>query len=396
MTNPRPARLFLRALRLPLTLAWCLLLMPTFSPAQSSPAPEIIGYVFPNLPGGRALTAADINPAQLTRINYAFALIQDGRVVEGSPNDAANLAVLTSLRTDHPALKILVSVGGWTGSGGFSDAALTPASRSLFVDSALAFLNRYQLDGLDIDWEYPGLPGAGNPNRPQDGANLNLLLRELRARFDAQTAQPHKHLLLTLAAGSSEQYLAHTQLAVAQRFLDTVNLMAYDFYEPSAATSLTGNHAPLFADPADPRHASSDAAVQAFEKAGVPASKLVLGVPFYGHLWGNVPPENHGLFQTGSPAPGVHSGYPDIQTMLQNGFTRYWDNAAQVPYAYSETARQFVSYEDPESLQRKCAYIQKQHLAGIMFWQYLSDPSGVLLTTIGNALHPPPAASVHP
>ena len=358
--------------------------------------PVIIAYVFPNLPGDRPLTATDVDPTKLTRINYAFALIKDGRMVEGSPNDAANLALLGSLRACNPQLEVLVSVGGWLGSGGFSDASLTPASRATFIDSALAFLTRYHLDGLDIDWEYPGQPGAGNPNRPEDAANFTALLRELRARFDAQPSRPSaptpRHLLLTIAAGSSTQYISHTELGEAQKYLDQVNLMAYDFYEPGPTPASTGNHAPLFADPADPQHASSAAMVQLFLQAGVPASKLVLGVPFYGHLWGNVSPTNHGLFQPGVAVPDVHTGYVDVTaTLLQHGFIRYWDNASKVPYAYNPDARQFVSYEDPESLRAKCVYLRENHLGGIMFWQYFADPSGTLLNTIHTALQATPA-----
>ncbi len=370
------------------------MMLPKVTVAQGAGRPVIIAYVFPNLPGDRRLTAGDVNPAQLTRINYAFALIKDGRMVEGSANDAANLATLRSLKAQNPRLELLVSVGGWLGSGGFSDAALTPASRATFIDSALAFLARYNLDGLDIDWEYPGLPGAGNPNRPEDTANFTALLRELRARFDAiPPTSTRKHLLLTIAAGASSLYVRNTQLGEAQRYLDQVNLMAYDFYEAGPTPAPTGNHAPLFPDPADPQHASAADTVRAFEQAGVPASKLVLGVPFYGHAWGNVAPTNHGLFQPGIAVPSLHTSYPEITDLLQHGFTRYWDAASEVPYAYSVSARQFISYEDPASLRKKCAYIRDQHFAGIMFWQYFADTSGTLLNTIGTELH---ATPTHP
>lgn len=364
--------------------------------AQAVTRPEIIAYVFPNLPGDQTLLPGSVDASLLTRINYAFALIANGRMVEGSSNDATNLAVLRELRIAHPDLKVLISVGGWLGSGGFSDAALTPASRQRFVDSAVEFLNHYDLDGLDIDWEYPGQSGAGNKFRPEDATNFTLLLHDLRTRFDAQAALTHNPLLLTIAAGASIQFLEHTRMGEAQRYLDTINLMAYDFYEAGSGTSPTGNHAALFPDPADPQHASGAEAVRAFEQAGVPAAKIVLGVPFYGHVWSNVPATNNGLFQKGSAAPGVHAGYPDVQRMLVSGFTRYWDPASQVPFAYNATTRQFVSYEDPESLQRKCDFIRQQHLGGIMFWQYFADPTDSLLATIHQALYPTSSAGSRP
>lgn len=349
--------------------------------------PQIIAYVFPNLPDGRPIVPADIDASQLTRINYAFALIKDGQVVEGTPQDAGNLAVLRSLRSSHPSLQLLVSLGGWLGSDGFSDAVLTDASRRRLVDSAVAFVKKYDLDGLDLDWEYPGVAGATTHFRPEDGANFLLLLQDLRTRFQALPRPVGRPLLLSIAAGSSAEYIAHSPLGEEQRYLDSVNLMAYDFTEPGERTRPTGNHAPLFPDPHDPAHASAATSVQAFLAAGVPASKLVLGVPFYGHLWANVDPTNHGLFQPGvAPAQPVATGYPDVLKMLQNGFTRYWDAASQVAYAYNNSTHQFLSYEDPESLRYKCDYVQKQGLGGIMFWQYFSDPSGTLLHTISSCL----------
>ncbi len=134
--------------------------------AASHPAkgPQVIAYVFPQ---NGPLQPGQIDSHTVTRINYAFANIQDGRMVIGHPNDPANLALLTSLRTENPSLKILISVGGWLWSGQFSDAALTSQSREQFIQSAIDFISLYHLDGLDIDWEYPGMPGAGHPFRPK-------------------------------------------------------------------------------------------------------------------------------------------------------------------------------------------------------------------------------------
>lgn len=353
------------------------------STAPATRPPEIIAYLFPN---DRTLDPAGIPVQQLTRINYSFALIHDGRMVEGSPVDAANLASLQSLREHNPSLQLLVSVGGWLGSGGFSDAALTPASRRVFVDSAVAFLRRYKLDGLDIDWEYPGLPGANNRFRPDDGAHFTALLQELRARFDQETALTHRPLLLTIAAGAFSLYLSHTEMAQDAALLDDINLMAYDFYD--STDDVTGNHAALFLDPRDPRALAGASVVHAFEQAGVPASKLILGVPFYGHLWGNVPPENHGLFQHGTRVTGYRDAFPNGESdMLARGFTRFWDEAAAVPFLYNEATRQFYTYEDSESLRRKCAFIQQEHLGGLMFWQYFSSSRPTLLSVAYDALH---------
>jgi chitinase len=265
--------------------------------------------------------------------------------------------------------------------------ALTKESRSRFIESVVEFVDRYKLDGLDIDWEYPGMTGAGNRFRSEDKRNYTLILQELRTRFNREQSRLGRPLLLSVAAGASSEFIAHTELGRVQRYLDTVNLMAYDYYEPGSE-KISGNHAPLYTDPADPKRVSADQSVQEFERAGVPARKIVLGVPFYGHVWGDVGPTGHGLFQPGVTVPNAFANYGNIVTnMLNNGFTRYWDAAASVPYLYSEQKRQFVSYEDPESLALKCAYVRRKGLAGVMFWDYMGDPTGALLNTINAAFY---------
>lgn len=343
---------------------------------------QVIAYVFAK---DRVIGPSEIAAKKLTRINYAFANIVNGQIVTGGPADAANYAMLHALKEQNPSLEVLVSVGGWLWSGQFSDTVLTAASRARFIDSVVVFVKQYHLDGLDIDWEYPGLVGAGNRFRPEDKANFTLLLRELRARFDREQEGLHRRLLLSIAAAGSAEYLAHTEMGEDQRYLDTVNLMAYDYYEPDDGGQ-TGNHAPLYPDPADPKKVSADGSVRAFEAAGVPAGKIVLGVPFYGHVWGKVAAADHGLFQSGGPVPNAYAGYDAIMSsMIGHGFTRYWDESSKVPYLYSPSKMEFVSYEDPQSLALKAAYIQKEGLAGIMFWEYFSDPTGALLDTIDRA-----------
>jgi chitinase len=356
--------------------------------AAPSKSPVIIAYVFPR---NRVLEPGEIAAQKLTRINYAFALIKDGRIAEGSPTDAANFAVLTALKRRNPNLTVLVSVGGWLGSGGFSDAALTPQSRKTFLDSVVVFIERYHLDGLDIDWEYPGLPGAGNRFRPEDKQNYTALLRDLRLRFNHEEKKLHRKLYMSVAAGSQTSFLDHTDMRAVSKYVDTVNLMCYDYYEPDASP-ITGFNAPLYTDPADPKQVSADRSVREFEQAGVPASKLVLGVPFYGHEWGQVPPKNHGLYQAGKPVPGALATYANITASMlsatgqEKGFVRYWDAAAKAPYLYNAGAQVFVSYDDPESMRLKAEYVGHNHLTGVMFWEYFGDPSGALLDAIDASL----------
>lgn len=353
--------------------------------AKKPAAPDIIAYVFPQ---NNVIQPGEIAAHRLTRINYAFANIQNGVIVDGFPTDAANFAALNALKQRNPSLTVLVSVGGWLWSGNFSDAVLTAQSRKAFIDSVVAFIEKYNLDGLDIDWEYPGQIGAGNHFRPEDKQNYTAVLKELRRRFDQEEKTLHRRLYLSIATGSNSDFLEHTEMGKVQKYVDTVNLMAYDYYEPGDEGT-TGHNAPLFTNPKDPKHVSADQSVQEYEQAGVPAAKIVLGVPFYGHEWGQVPDQNHGLFQPGKPVPGAFAKYANITaTMLQpdSGYVRYWDSAASVPYLYNAATHIFVSYDDPQSMVLKCRYVVDHKLGGIMFWDYSGDPSGALLDAIDATL----------
>ena len=358
--------------------------------------PQVIAYVFPQ---EGLLKPGDVAVQKLTRINYAFANIKDGKIVTGYPNDAANFATLNTMKKENPSLKILVSVGGWLWSGNFSETMLTEHSRKVFIDSVVAFIEKYNLDGLDIDWEYPALPGATNHFRPEDTKDYTAVLRELRERFNREEKKLHRQLYLSVATGGEENFLAHTEMGEVQKYVDSVNLMSYDYHEPSPG-SVTGFNAPLYMNLKDPKPVSADASVRAYEAAGVPASKIVLGVPFYGHAWSDVPDVNHGLFQKGEPAPNTFTKYGDIVANLidpmkpDNGYVRYWDPVSKVPYLYNAEKRIFVSYDDPESMALKAQYAVDHKLGGMMFWDYSGDPSGVLLSTIDATLfHQPQGAS---
>ena len=376
-------RVFL-ALLLPFA---CAPLSPA-APRASNPSarPVIAGYVFPD---GASLQPGQIDAHAMTRINYAFANIKDGEVVLGYPQDDANLKLLTALRQQNPALEILLSVGGWSWSAHFSDAALTDQSRQVFIESALGLIQRYQLDGLDIDWEYPDQAGAGNVHRREDTVNFTLLMQGLRERLDAAQKTLHRRLYLTIAAEASDEYLRKTEMDKVQSYVDAINLMAYDYYMPGS-DRIAGNFAPLHVSASDPKHVSAAASVQAYEKAGVPAAKIVLGVPFYGRAWRDVDDSNHGLFQHGKGGPDAYISYDRIaRTMLGHGFNGYWDGASSAPYLYNPEQRVFVSYEDPQSLAAKCGYVLKSKLAGIMFWDYSDDSSGTLLRALRRVLMNP-------
>src|SRR3954453_547185 len=235
--------------RIGLSLAALAVCMAGADAHAAAPAKEVVAYVFTR---STVLQHGDIDGRRLTRINYAFANIANGRMVTGYEHDAENFAVLESLKKENPSLTVLVSVGGWLWSTNFSDMALTSQSRAVFIESVMEFLTQYKLDGLDIDWEYPGNPGSGHPYRAEDKQNFTLLLKELRARFTSETAKTHKRLYLTIAAGASNESRANTELAKAKEYVNTVNLMSLHSYEESPDL-IPANQAPLFTDPADPK-----------------------------------------------------------------------------------------------------------------------------------------------
>lgn len=368
------------------------LLLALFAAAAPPSPPAVVAYIFPQ---NRALAANEIAAGKLTRINFAFAALAGGVIVNGSAYDEQNLATLVGLKRAHPGLTVLASVGGWLGSGGFSDMALTRQRRAKFIASVARYIERHDLDGIDIDWEYPALPGATNHFRPADKQNYTRLLRELRRRLDREQKRLHRRLYLTVATGGAPKFVTHTQMGAVARYVDTVNLMAYDYYEPQD-DHVTGNHAPLYTDPRDPKGLSADRSVREYLAAGVPAAKLVLGVPFYAHAWGGVPDVHHGLFEPGHAVKTAYGQYDDVAALLRQGFTRYWDRAAAVPHLYSPSQKIFVSYEDAESLAGKCRYVLAHHLGGVMFWAYADTPTGLSLLDAVNAGLKPARPAMEP
>jgi chitinase len=357
--------------------------------AEAAPPKQkiVVGYIS----GGRPLDAKSIAAGKMTRINYAFFRLKGNAIADASTRDADNLAVLTGLRKDHPGLAVLVSVGGGSGSGGFSDMALTKEGRTVFVESAVALVKKFNLDGIDVDWEYPGYTHHNDRVRPvEDKLTYTLLLKELRLRFNKEQRKLGRHLYTSSATGWSREWLDHTEMREASKWLDTVNLMCYDYYRVDDHN--TGHDAPLYTNPADPKAFSTDRSVRDNLAAGVPKSKLVVGVPFYGKTWNDVPSTNNGLWQ---PIPAPVSGTPGYgqiaATMLgKPGWVRYWDPVAQAPYLYNAETRVFLTYDDVQSEQIKTKYVKDNGLAGVMFWQYTQDPENVLLDAVdaGLGIHP--------
>lgn len=328
---------------------------------------KIIGYIA----GWKGVNPDQIEAEKLTHINYAFANVIDGVVIEGEGRaeaDKLNIEKLHSLKTRNPDLKILISVGGWTWSGGFSDAVLTEASRKKFTASAIDYLKRHKLDGLDFDWEYPGLKGDDNVFRPEDRENFVAMLKDVREALDSLGKIDNKHYLHTIASAGFQEYLDVNDMAEAQKYLDFINIMTYDFVGPSSDS--TGHHTNLYAT--RPGERSAELAVEQHVDAGIPIEKLVLGIGFYGKSWIDVPDNNNGLYQPGNGGKGF--SYRKIVELLESDdYQRHFDSTAKAPYIYHASSGLFITYEDTVSIRKKAEFIKEKGLGGGMFWEYNED-----------------------
>ena len=265
---------------------------------------------------------------------------------------------------------------------------LTKESRAKFIKSAIEFIKENKLDGIDIDWEFPNLIGYGNVYRPEDKENFTSLMKELRSSLD-ETGKGEKHYWLTAATGSFDDYLANTEMDKVQKYADFVNVMAYDFCEPDV-DSIAGHHTPLYTNPRDPKHSSSASIVQKYINLGVAPEKIVLGVAFYGHVWHVNSSKFNGLYEPGGETKmHIHGSFKNLEPNLinKNGFVRYWDSTSYAPYLFNKKEKIFITYDDEESLQDKCKFINEHNLKGAMFWEYNADYKSHLLNTLYDGLN---------
>lgn len=393
---------------------------PTPTPVDPTPAPtpvdpepfvpgpdaytgdrKIVAYYTAWATYGRNYQVAEIPADKITHINYAFANIANGECVLGDSYadiDKAfagdtwdqgalrgNFNQLQKLREANPRLKTLISIGGWTWSKNFSEAAATPQSRDAFVTSCVDFMKQYGFDGIDVDWEYP-VSGGLYPGVAADKPNYTALLADFREALDAEEKADGRDYYLTIAAPAGPTTIPNLEADKMGSSLDWMNLMSYDFH--GSWDPITGHNAPLTVGPKDTAAGFSVSdAVDAYLATGFPASKLVLGVPFYGRGWEGVSATEAGLYQ---PARGASVGtwekgvfdYHDIVANYLPTMTRYWDEAAQVPYLYDPARGLWITYDDPQSMKAKTDFIKERGLGGAMFWELSNDRTYQLLDTL--------------
>jgi chitinase len=365
------------------------LILTTGSTMPALQRPMIIAYYAGWATHSRS-EVYDIDASKLTHLNYAFADIGDDlKIKVGDPfvdtqkifpgdSDAypfnGNFNQLEKLKQKHPHLKTIISVGGWTWSQKFSEVALTEASRTVFANSVVKFLVTYGFDGVDLDWEYPVRGGEKkNVCRSVDKKNYTLLLQKIREKLDERERIDGKTYSLSIAAGASPDFAENTQLVEIAKYVDYIQLMTYDFNGP--LNGLTGFNAPLL--PVDHSWSVSQT-VNLFLNKGVPASKLVMGFPFYGYRYKGVNPTNNGLYQSYNGAM-ISTSFGELEKDFINkkDFVRHWHAKSKVPYLWNGST--FISYDDAKSLAHKAKYLRTKKLAGAMIWDISQDPNEVLL-----------------
>jgi GH18 family chitinase len=371
---------------------------------------QVVGY-FGEWGPAAGYFVSSIPAKKITQIDYAFSDIsKDGECVLGDPSADAERVYsavesvngiadsidpktfhfhgsfnqLLELKAKYPYLKVLISVGGYAWSGNFSSAALTDTSRQKFVQSCInLYFKIYKgvFDGIDIDWELP-VSGGLVKGRPEDKHNFTLLLAELRRQLDDLGSANGTHYLLTIAAAGGPGEDQHYERDQIAQYLDTINLMTYDLH--GTWDNVTNFNAPLYQDSNDPGDSSLnvDAVVQDYLAAGIPANKLVMGVPFYGYDWVGVGTTNNGLYQSSAYPTWVGAvTYALVKSDYLPTYTRYWNSEAQVPYLYNINTAHFVSYDDPQSIAAKAGYVADKHLGGVMIWE-LSQGNADMLEAI--------------
>ncbi|WP_262315803.1 glycoside hydrolase family 18 protein [Lacticaseibacillus parakribbianus] len=332
--------------------------------------PTLMAY----LDDGKPWTVADLRLADLSCINYAFAKIDGLKLTR----ELQRIDLINAEKPKYPNLKTCISIGGWTADG-FSDAVATAANRAVFTQNIIEYMRRYDFDGVDLDWEYPGMDTAGIVARPEDAANFLAFVKGARAALDAAGAADGRYYRLTAAIGAAEPLLAtmspddkHEYV----QYLDYLNVMTYDMR--GSWTKLASHHTNLLGYTAANGNLSAQQAVNKLLAVGVPAAKIVIGSAFYSRDWFEVSAKAAPLGQP-TATLGTHTtNYNELKLLLaEHPANVHWDDEAKAPY-YCDGDR-FSSYDDARSMAAKAEYAVAHGLCGLMFWEYSLDLSGTLV-----------------
>ncbi|MBR4324659.1 MAG: glycoside hydrolase family 18 protein [Bacteroidales bacterium] len=320
--------------------------------------------------GNRVLDVRNLDLEGIDIVNLAFSVIKNNHIGLLYPTDAKNFHVARQLKRKYPGIKVFVSVGGQGTEKMFSQMSASEQGRKVFVDDAVRFVRSYGLDGIDVDWEYPGMKKA---TRTADRTNFTLLLADLRAAFDDASRKDGKKYYVTVASGAFEQYLNYIEPLKVTPSVDYFFVMTYDFH--GQWNEYNGHHTNIFT-PSGKKWGGHSVAriVDLYASKGIPRNKIVIGAAFYGRKWTGVDLTAKSIVY--NPGKGVGSvSYRNIVSLLKpgTGYQRYWDRQAYAPFIYNKAQKIFISYDDKESVARKVDYACMNRLGGVMYWEHFSD-----------------------
>lgn len=340
--------------------------------------------------------------SKITHINYAFGNVTGGKCAIGdayADYDKAytadqsvdgvadtwdqplrgNFNQLRKLKAKYPHIKVLWSFGGWTWSGGFGQAAANPAA---FAQSCYDLVEDPRwadvFDGIDLDWEYPNACGLScDTSGP---AAFRNMMQAMRAKFGANN-------LVTAAVtadASSGGKIDAADYGGAAQYVDWYNVMTYDFFGAWAAQGPTAPHSPLTSYAGIPQAGFNSAeAIAKFKAKGVPSSKLLLGIGFYGRGWTGVTQSAPGGSATGPAAGTYEQGIEDYK-VLKNTCPATGTIAGT---AYARCGSNWWSYDTPATVTSKMGWAKNQGLGGAFFWEFSGDTTnGELVSAINSGL----------
>ena len=333
---------------------------PKFQPINVDYCPNVNPIVMEYVLGN----PQNVDAQLLDVVIYAFVEINpDGTLYVPSPT---YLRQLVQLKLEKPELQVIAAIGGW-GTDGFSDAAATPASRYNFARQARDLVNQYGLDGIDIDWEYPGSSAAGIKSSPQDRENFTLLLTALRDVLG-------NNAWLSVAGTGDSAYIRNSaEIANIAPLINYFNLMSYDFTAGETGENGRKHQANLYPSDLSLPGYSIDDMVNNLIEAGMPSEKILLGVPFYGRLGAT-----------------ITKSYDELRKnyINKNGYEVAFDKQAQVPYLV-KNGKFAMSYDDSLSIFLKGQYVLRNCLGGIFSWTSTYDQANILAKSMNESIYEP-------